>query len=116
MSWRVAGTRRDGTHVDSPTHFTMSMYVFRHGPALDCFCVCLFFPQTEAHARPDGGTTEMCDAGNASSISVKVTWAGEGQGAREERRRETGCRSGALMKRRERWAPSIHPEHSCVSR
>ncbi|XP_053500965.1 GRB10-interacting GYF protein 1 isoform X2 [Ictalurus furcatus] len=44
VSWRVAGTRRDGTHVDSPTHFTMSMYVFRHGPALDCFCVfCCFF-------------------------------------------------------------------------
>lgn len=35
---------------------------------------------------------------------------------KEQRRTEMVCRSGALMKKMERWAPSTPLEHLCPSR
>lgn len=111
-SWRTAGTRRDGTHVRVNTHCYGTFGVCSVSDLLWCGS------QTEARARPDGEITgtETGDAESSTSISGKATWRGGGQGAREGRRTETGCRSGALTKRRERWAPSIRLERSCVSR
>lgn len=109
-SWRVAGTRRDGTS----TQYT---FIIDLGV---CSVIDLLWTlsQKEARAQLDGETTETETGGAESSTLIfgKATWSGGEQGAREEKMIETGCLSGALMKRRERWAPSIRPEHSCVSR
>lgn len=50
------------------------------------------------------------------SLILGVREEGGEQEVKEQRTREMDCRSGALMKKKERWVPLTPLEHSCPSR